>query len=66
MQDEGAKGWMRQGETLEKMIYINAQGGTQLTPVEFCIDSTRYIRTDGTPLGDHFPLTAKFTINRQG
>lgn len=66
MQDEGAKGWMRQGETLEKMIYINPQGGTQLTPVEFCIDSTRYIRTDGTPLGDHFPLTAKFTINRQG
>ncbi|SHK79246.1 hypothetical protein SAMN05216463_11253 [Xylanibacter ruminicola] len=29
MQDEGAKGWMRQGETLEKMIYINPQGGTQ-------------------------------------
>ena len=63
MQDEGAKGWMRQGETLEKILYINPKGGTQLTPVEFCIDSTGYVRPDGTPLGDHFPLTAKFSIN---
>ena len=62
MQDKGTKGWMRQGETLEKIIYINPTDGTQLTPVEFSIDSTSYVRPDGTPLGDHFPLTAKFSI----
>ena len=62
MQDEGAKGWMRQGETLEKILYINPKGGTQLTPVEFSIDSTGYVRPDGTPLGDHFPLSVKFSI----
>ena len=62
MQDEGAKGWMRQGETLEKILYINPKVGTQLTPVEFSIDSTGYVRSDGIPLGDHFPLSAKFSI----
>lgn len=62
MQDKGAKGWMHQGETLEKILYINPKGGTQLSPVDFCIDSTSYVRPDGTPLGDHFPLTAKFSI----
>jgi len=41
---------------------VNPQGGTQLAPVEFSIDSAGYVRPDGTPLGDHFPQTAKFSI----
>lgn len=50
-------------EELDKIIYINPVGGAELTPLEFTVDKTGYVRDDGTtPLGDHWPAVAKFKI----
>jgi len=35
----------------------------EMTPLEFTVDKTGYVRDDGTtPLGDHWPAVAKFKI----
>ena len=50
-------------ETLDKIIYINPVDGFQLEPVEFLKDVENYVREDGrTPLGDHYPIMAKFRV----
>ena len=61
MKDE-EQGWFRKGETLDKILYINPNTRYQLRPIEVEIDRTGYVRDDGTPLGDHFPLSATFII----
>ncbi|MBQ8156070.1 MAG: hypothetical protein IJ082_07095, partial [Prevotella sp.] len=60
--DEGAIGWSRNGETLDKILYINPTGGNKLIPLSVDIDQKGYIREDGEMLGDHFPLSATFRL----
>ena len=60
--DEGAIGWSRNGETLDKILYINPRGGSQLIPLSVDIDQKDYVRDDGEMLGDHFPLSATFRL----
>lgn len=57
-------GWLYNGEGVDKIICINPTGGGKLVPVEIAVDTTGYIRSDGTPLGDHFPLSATFRLTR--
>ena len=47
------------GETLDKILYINPATGTQIMPVSYSLDTTGYMH-DGKPLGDHFPVAATF------
>ena len=63
--DPGASDWTRNGETLDKILYLNPTGGSQLKPISVNIDSIGYVKNDGTPLGDHNPLSAIFEIINQ-
>ena len=60
--DEGRRGWVRQGEMLDKILYINPTGGGKLTPLSYDVDSVAYVRSDAPEmaLGDHFPVAVKF------
>lgn len=60
--DEGGHGWVRQGEMLDKILYINPTGGGKLTPLSYDVDSVAYMRSDAPEmaLGDHFPVAVKF------
>ncbi|MBQ8096334.1 MAG: endonuclease/exonuclease/phosphatase family protein [Prevotella sp.] len=51
------------GEPLDKILYVNPTEGCQVTPLSVSLDSEGYTRSDGTPLGDHFPLIATFEIS---
>ena len=64
VRDEGGHGWVRQGEMLDKILYINPTGGSKLTPLSYSVDSVTYMRSDApeTALGDHFPVAVKFRI----
>lgn len=56
-------GWLAKGETLDKILYINPVGGSQLQPVSFRVIRETFTREDGiTPLGDHYPVQAQFRI----
>ncbi|MBR1755719.1 MAG: hypothetical protein IJ739_04265 [Bacteroidaceae bacterium] len=58
-----APGWAYEGETLDKILYINPNTRWRIRPIDVNIDRTGYVRNDGiTPLGDHFPLSATFII----
>ena len=58
-----APGWAHEGETLDKILYINPNTRWRIRPIDVNIDRTGYVRNDGTtPLGDHFPLSATFFI----
>ena len=60
-------GWVRQGEMVDKILFINPVGGSQLTALSYSVDSVEYVRSDtGTPLGDHFPVTVSFRIEPAG
>ena len=50
-----------ESETLDNILYISPKGGYGLKLVDFDIDEDGYKR-DGKPLGDHYPLIAKFHI----
>jgi len=52
---------VRDGESLDKIIYINPATGTKIKPVKWSIDTTDYIY-DGKPLGDHYPVVATFQV----
>ena len=55
-------GYVLNGETLDKIIYINPTGGgQQLKAVSFSCDQDGY-RRDGKMLGDHFPVAATFEV----
>ncbi len=48
-------------ETFDKILYINPSDGAKIVPVSFTIDRDGYLR-DGKPLGDHWPVAAKFRV----
>ena len=52
------------GETLDKILYINPTAGTQLKAISFNVDKDGYMY-DGKPLGDHYPLSATFEVAAQ-
>ena len=53
---------IRNGEGLDKVIYINPTTGTKIVPVAFNIDREGY-QHDGKALGDHYPVAATFQVN---
>ena len=55
---------IRNGESLDKIIYINPVSGNRIVPVAFTIDEVGY-RRNGEPLGDHFPVVATFQVISQ-
>ena len=57
----GEQGWELNGETLDKIIYINPTTGMRIKPLSFKHDKEAY-QHDGKPLGDHYPLTATFGL----
>ena len=59
---------MRQGEMLDKIIFINPTDGSRLTPLSYSVDSMTYVRSDApdVPLGDHFPVAVTFRIENFG
>ena len=48
-----------QGETLDKIIYINPVTGPHLILTDYHV-ATDYTWDDGRPLGDHYPVVARF------
>ena len=52
---------VRNGESLDKIIYINPASGTKITPLSWSIDTEGY-QYDGKPLGDHYPVVATFQV----
>jgi len=56
---------IRNGESLDKIIYINPTMGTKIKAVAFCIDKEGYLN-DGKPLGDHYPVAATFQVESRG
>ncbi len=48
-------------EMLDKILFINPVDGMKITPVSFEVDSVNY-KYEGKPMGDHFPVIAKFSI----
>ena len=49
------------GEVLDKILYINPVGGTRLKLEAYRLE-TDYTRDDGTPMGDHYPVSATFSV----
>ncbi len=68
MRDLGSKSWCRQGEMLDKILYINPVDGAELKALEYAVDSTTYVCSDDNTrdLGDHCPVVVRFSITRQG
>jgi len=52
---------IRNGESLDKIIYINPVSGMTILPVSFNIDIDGY-RYDDRPLGDHYPVAVTFQV----
>lgn len=52
-------------EMLDKVLYVNPVGGTQLKPVSATVDKDGYLY-DGKPLGDHYPLIVSFAVADDG
>ena len=50
-------------ETLDKVLYINpTEARAVIAPVGVELDKTGYTNADGQPLGDHYPLIARFSV----
>lgn len=49
------------GEVLDKILYINPVDGPRLKLESYRLE-TDYTYTDGTPMGDHYPVSATFSI----
>lgn len=52
-------GWSFNGETPDKIIYINPVYGCSIQPVSIIVDTEDYVK-NGKALGDHYPVIAKF------
>lgn len=53
-----------QGEIVDKLFYINnTDAEVQLTLNQWFVD-TQFIKADGTPLADHFPVVGYFTATK--
>ena len=55
------QGFELNGETLDKIIYINPTEGPQLKPIAYTRDIDGYLY-NGKALGDHFPIAATFQV----
>lgn len=66
--DPGSRGYLRKGEMLDKILFINPTDGGKLTALTYSVDSVGYVRSDSTVamLGDHFPVSVKFRIEGAG
>ena len=53
------------GESLDKILYINPMEGLRLQLEDFR-EERDYVWDDGTPLGDHYPVSARFSIVGNG
>ena len=53
------EGYEVDGESFDKIIYINPTNGRQLKAVAYNRDTEDYMH-DGKPLGDHYPVSAVF------
>lgn len=53
------------GEELDKILYINPVEGQRLKLEDFHIEYD-YVWDDGTPMGDHYPVSARFSIIDDG
>jgi hypothetical protein len=53
------EGYEVDGESFDKIIYINPTNGRQLKAVAYKRDTEDYMH-DGKPLGDHYPVSAVF------
>ena len=58
--DDQDKG-VADGETLDKILYINPVEGTMIQPVAFSIDRDGFLY-NGKPLADHYPVSATFKV----
>lgn len=67
-QDPGARGNVRKGEMLDKILFLNPTDGGKLTALTYRVDSVDYVRSDSTSamLGDHFPVSVRFRIEGAG
>ena len=48
------------GETFDKILYILPTSGQRLEQLSYKLENSDYVGDDGTPLGDHFPVSALF------
>ncbi len=57
-------GWTIRGEMPDKILYINPVGGHSVELLSCEYDNSKAYHKDGgeVPLGDHFPLFAKFRL----
>lgn len=49
------------GETLDKILYINPVEGQKIKLISYQLERD-YVWDDGTPLGDHYPISATFAF----
>jgi len=59
------EGYEVDGESFDKIIYINPTNGQQLKAVGYKRDTEDY-QYDGKPLGDHYPVSAVFEWTDSG
>lgn len=55
----------QQGEILDKILYIIPVNGPRLELLDYWVEMD-YTRDDGSPLGDHRPVTARFRYVEKG
>ena len=53
--------WYANGETLDKILYINPAVGTQIKAVAFSVDREGFVY-EGKKLSDHYPVAATFEV----
>lgn len=54
-------------EIVDKVFYLNkAENAVQIQAVEYKVDNTNYVASDGSELGDHWPLIVKFEYTKKG
>ena len=52
---------LESGEVLDKVLYVNPTGGTEIHAVSYQLDTAGY-QHDGKMLGDHYPVSVTFQI----
>ena len=50
---------LESGEGLDKVLYVNPTGGTEIHAISYQLDTTGYLH-DGKMLGDHYPVSVTF------
>lgn len=52
---------LESGEGLDKVLYVNPTGGTEIHAISYQLDTAGYLH-DGKMLGDHYPVSVTFQI----